>query len=230
MKKILFLILLTLCVQHTCFVQSAQAQSKGDWPHIPGFDPSLPTTLTDRTTLVGVIGLAALSYTLEEFILKNHENINYYSARAGMNNEYAWGLKNVWNQNLGIEHRIAPWFSVSAELTLQEWHDRTPHLNTRFGVGLGLMTYYRWYIFGKKRLSPYIEYGTGVFYGLSKFPYNGTHMSFSNSSQLGLEYTIRPDFKVRMSYGNVCQTNYNLLDSNPGYDGNGLNLGVSWRM
>ena len=76
-----------------------------------------------------------------------------------MNNEYAWGLKNVWHQNFGIEHRVASWFSLSAEFLLQEWHDKTPIIDneSKFGMGSGIMTYYRWYLFGKKRLSPYLE-------------------------------------------------------------------------
>nr|BFF40099.1 hypothetical protein BACY1_19040 [Tenacibaculum mesophilum] len=128
------------------------AQSKNDWSHIPGFDPTLHTTLTNRSTLIGVLGLAALSYSLEEFVFKNHENINFYSARVGMNNEYAFGLRNVWHQNIGLEHRVASWFSISAEFNIQEWQDQTPFIqdNQKFGLGVGLMTYYRWYLFGKK--------------------------------------------------------------------------------
>ena len=194
MKKSILIILLFITMGKT------YAQSKNDWFHIPGFDPALPTTLTDRTTLVGVLGLAVLSYSLEEFIFKNHSNVNYYVARTGMNKEYAWGLKNVWHQNLGVEHRIASWFSLSAEFNLQEWSDRSPKISSRdkFGLGAGLMTYYRWYLFGKKRLSPYIEYGTGIFYGFKKFPYNETNFTFNNSTQLGLEYTLKNKSKIRL--------------------------------
>lgn len=226
MKKTIIILLLTL------MFANANAQSKGDWFHIPGFDPSLHTTLTNRSTLIGVIGLAALSYSLEEFVFKNHENINFYTARVGMNNEYAWGLRNVWHQNIGVEHRVASWFSVSAEFNLQEWHDQSPQIDSKnkFGIGTGLMTYYRWYLFGKKRISPYIEYGTGIFYGFKKFPYNGTNFTFNNSTQLGVEYTLKNKSKVRLSYGNFNQTNYNLLKSNPAYNGNGFSISYSMRM
>lgn len=226
MKKLFYIIVLI------SVTQSISAQNKGGWPFIPGFDPALPTTLTDKTTMASVLGLAALSYTLEEYVFKNHENVNFYSARAGMNNEYAFGLRNVWHQNLGVEHRVASWFSVSAEFNLQEWSDTSPGIesNQKFGLGTGIMTYYRWYLFGKKRISPYLEYGTGIFLGFRKFPYNGTNMTFNNSTQIGLEYTLSSGSKARLSYGNFNQTNHNLLDSNPGYNGNGFSISYAWRM
>lgn len=226
MKKLFISIILLI------FLQTSQAQSKGGWPFIPGFDPALPTTLTDRTTLVGVIGFAALSYGLEEFVFKKHENLNFYTARIGMNNEYAFGLKNVWHQNIGVEHRIANWFSVSAELNIQEWHDTSPNIENKqkTGMGLGVMTYYTWYILGKMKLCPFIEYGAGAFLGFKKFPYNGTQYTFNHSTQLGLEYTINDSSKARISYGHFNQSNYNLLDSNPAYNGNGFSLAYAWRM
>lgn len=226
MKKVVIVTLLTL------IVGQINGQSKNDWFHIPGFDPALPTTLTNRSTLLGVLGLAVLSYGLEEFVFKKHEYINFYTARAGMNNEYAWGLRNVWHQNVGIEHRVATWFSISAEFNLQQWQDQSPQIENKdkFGLGTGLMTYYRWYVFGKKRISPFIEYGTGVFYGFKKFPYNGTNFTFNNSTQLGLEYAFGNSSKVRLSYGNFNQTNYNWLNSNPSYNGNGFSLSYSMKM
>lgn len=223
MKKIiLFTILLTVSL-------NAIGQRKNDWPHISGFDPALPTTLTNKSTLLGVLGLAALSFSLEEFVFKNHDNINFYSARTGMNREHAFGLRNVWHQNIGVEHRVASWFSLSAEFNIQEWQDQTPLIkaNQKFGLGVGIMTYYRWYLFGKKRLSPYIEYGTGVFTGFKKFPYNGTFFTFNNSTLLGFEYSLKGNGKIRLAYGNFNQTNYNLLSSNPGYNGNGFSIGYT---
>lgn len=222
MKKILFI---SICL----IIGKTTAQTKNDWPHIPGFDPALHTTLTNRSTLIGVLGLAALSFSLEEFVFKNHKNLNYYTARVGMNNEYAWGLRNVWHQNVGVEHRISSWFSLSAEFNLQEWNDQSPMIdaNNKFGIGVGLMTYYRWYLFGRKKISPFIEYGTGVFYGFKKFPSNGTNFTFNNSTLLGLELTLKNTNKVRFSYGNFNQTNYNLLSSNPSYNGNGFTIGYA---
>lgn len=226
MKKATIIILLFI------MISNVNAQSKKDWFHIPGFDPALPTTLTDQNTFIGVLSLAALSYGIEELILKNHDNKNYYTVRIGMNNEYAWGLKNVWQQSIGLEHRIANWFSLTAKFHVQEWHDQTPQLDNKnkFGLGVGIMTYYRWYLLGKKRISPYIEYGTGVFLGFKKFPYNGTKFTFNNSTNLGLEYTLKSTHKIRLGYGNFNQTNYNWLSSNPSYNGNGFSLSYSCKV
>lgn len=208
------------------------SQNGNDWPHIPGFNPTLHTTLTNQSTLIGVIGLAAISYSLEELVLKNHENINFYSTKAGMNNEHAFGLRNLWHQNFGVEQRVANWFSVSAEFNMQQWYDQTLLIenNQRFGIGFGIMTYYRWYLLGQKRFSPFIEYGTGIFMGIKKFPYNGTSFTFNNSTQLGIEYSISDQSKIRLSYGNFNQTNYNLFRSNPSYNGNGFSIGCSLKM
>lgn len=54
MKKSLYIFLL-LSLNY-----AAMAQSKGDWPHIPGFDPALPTTLTSQETFIGIIGFDGL--------------------------------------------------------------------------------------------------------------------------------------------------------------------------
>jgi hypothetical protein len=207
-------------------------QAKGnDWFTIPGFEPDSPLTLTSQETFIGAVGLAAISYTLAEFILKKEENVNYYHLRTGMNKEYGWGLREVWHQNFGVEHRVAKWFSLSAEFNLQEYHDSSPNLsgNKKFGLGVGLMTYYRWYLMGKKRVSPYFEYGTGVFYGFNKFPYNGNNFTFNHSTQVGVEYTLRKGNKVRLGYGNFHQSNFGWLESNPAHNGNGFSVSYAWK-
>lgn len=211
-------------------VLSVQAQAKNDWFHIPGFDPASPLTLTNQETFIGLAGFVAISFILEEFVLKNHENVVYYNSRIGMNNEYAWGLKNVWHQNAGIEYRVANWFSVAAAINIQQWHDKTPGIDKKAGMGTGLMSYYRWHVLGKRKISPYLEYGTGLFFGWSKFPYNGTNFTFSHSTQVGIEYTLKNESKIRLGYGNFHQSNNNWLNSNPGYDGNGFSISYAWRM
>ncbi len=220
--------MIMLCLTYS----QSNAQSEKDWPSIPGFTPTLPTTLTNRGTLIGVVSLAALSYCLEELVFKKQENINFYSTRLGMNNEYAWGLNNVWHQNVGIEHRVASWYSISAEFTLQEWANRTPILSSedKYGIGLGLMSYFRWYLLGEKRISPYIEYGLGVFQGVKKFPFNGSKFTFNHSTLIGVEYTFKNESNLRLGYGNFNQTNYNLLSSNPSYNGNGFSIGYAFRI
>lgn len=208
------------------------AQSKSDWPHIPGFDPALPTTLNSKESFIGVMGLAAVSFALEEFLLKKHENVSYYTARGGMNKEYAWGLKNVWHQNIGIDYRVASWFAVTAEVNIQEWSDQSPGLEERetFGLGMGLMSYYRWYLLGKKRISPFIEYGSGLFWGFREFPSNGTKFSINHSSQIGIEYSLKDANKLRLSYGHFHQSNYNWLASNPAYDAYGFSIAYAWKL
>ncbi|MCL3781357.1 hypothetical protein EMN47_13285 [Prolixibacteraceae bacterium JC049] len=204
--------------------------SKSNWFRVPGFGPESPLTLTNQETFVGVFGAAVLSYTLAELVSKNGENTNYYQARTGMNNEYFWGYRKVFHQNFGVEKQVAPWFAFAVEGNLQQWSDKTPDIKSKdaFGIGAGIMTYYRWYLFGKKRISPYLEYGAGLFYGFKEFPYNGTNFTFNLSTQLGVEYKLKNKDKIRLGYGQFHQSNNNLLQPNPGYDGDGFSISYSW--
>lgn len=225
-KKIALVLCIALLINST-----ANAQNSGkDWFHIPGFTPEIPITLTNQRTFFGVMGAAALSYALAEFAFKDEENLNFYQVRAGMNDEYVWGLKSVWHQNFGVENRVAPWFAFAAEFNFQQWNDRTPGIEKKdkFGMGAGIMTYYRWYLLGKKKISPFLEYGTGLFFGFEKFPYNGSKFTFNHSTRLGIEYTFENKNKLRVAYGQVHQSNNGLFSKNPGYDGNGFSISYSW--
>lgn len=224
--KLVFIVAFLTILNLKCY-----GQENNDWPTIPGFKPNSPLTLTSTETFIGFTAAAGLSYILAEYVLKDEENINYYTLRAGMNDEYQHALKSVWHQGFGLEHRVASWFSLLGEINLQQWEDRTTGINDneKFGIGAGAKMYFRWYLFGKKRISPYLEYGTGVFYGFKKFPYNGTNFTFNHSSLLGVEYTIKNGNKVRLGYGNFHQSNNGWIgNSNPGYDGNGFSISYSW--
>jgi hypothetical protein len=206
------------------------ASSKSDWLSIVGFVPENPLMMNKPEVFWGVFGAAALSYGLAEFVFDDSENLNFYQVRAGMNNEYVWGYRRVMTQNFGVENRVASWFAIAAEFNMQEWIDNTPTYKNEssFGMGMGLMTYYRWYLFGSKCISPYLEYGAGLFYGFGDFPVNGSNFTFNHSTQIGLEYTFDNKNKLRFSYGNFNQSNYGLLEHNPGYDASGFNLSFSW--
>lgn len=223
--------LLTILIPLT-FINTVKGQNN-NWPHITGFKPNSPLTLTSTEIFLGVIGVSGLSYILVEYIFDNEDNINFYSIRAGMNNEYNLALKSVWNQGFGIEHQVASWFTLAGEINLQQWQDRTQGIDQEdeFGLGAGSKIYFRWYAFGKKRLSPYLEYGTGLFFGFEKFPYNGTNTTFNHSSHLGFEYTLKNENKIRISYGNFHQSNNGWIgNTNPGYDGNGFYINYAWQI
>jgi hypothetical protein len=222
--------LLAIIILYTFSCNLNGQQGGKGWFRIPGFGPESPATLTNENTFCIVAGAALLSYTLSEFVFRDSVNINYYQTRAGMNNEYFWGHRKVFHQNFGVEKRLSSWFAAATEFNLQQWSDITPDTDSKhqFGIGAGIMTYYRWYILGRKRLSPYIEYGAGLFYGFKKFPHNGTNFTFNLSTQLGIEYTLKNRSKIRLSYGQFHQSNNNLLNRNPGYDANGFSIGYSW--
>jgi hypothetical protein len=227
MKKLFYTIILCITLSAPIISQS----SNGDWVQIPGFIPENPAMLRSTKASLVVLGLAGLSYGISEFF-GDFEDENYYQVRAGMNNEYFWGFRKMMHQNFGVERRVSSWFSVSLEANLQEWYDDTPNIKSsnKFGAGLGIMSYYRWYILGSWKLSPYIEYGLGVFCGFKEFPYNGTNLSFNYSTQLGIEYKYDNNNRFRFSYGQFHQSTDNYSLPNPGYDADGFSIGWSWKM
>lgn len=174
----------------------------------------------DQTTFVGLISVAALSYGLTKFVFKENETLNFYQVRAGV---FGTEGGTVVMENFGIEKRLAPWFGLGLEINNQQWI-----YEEKNGAGMGFNTYYRWHLLGKKKISPYIEYGAGFFFGFSDFPPNGTNFTFNLTTQVGAEYTFEDQNKLRLGYGHIHQSNNELLDPNPGEDGNGLNITYLW--
>lgn len=199
---------------------NARAQ-KGEWPALPGLDYSESSiALIDQESFMALAGAATASFILAEWVLKDVADINYYQARAGM---VGTSGGTVMLENFGIEKRLAHWFGIGLELNTQQWF-----YEEKAGAGIGFNTYYRWYLRGRKRLSPYIEYGAGLFRGFSEFPPDGTRFTFNLTTQLGLEYQLNNQDKVRLGYGHLHQSNNGLLEPNPGEDGNGFNVTYLW--
>jgi hypothetical protein len=129
----------------------------------------------------------------------------------------------VFMETFGIEKRVAPWFAFALEFNSQQWTSSESN-----GAGIGINTHYRWYAFGKKRVSPFIEMGAGAFQAFSPFPADGTNFTFHLTGNLGVEYTRSNLDKVRFTYGHLHQSNNDLFDSNPGIIGNGFTISYSW--
>ena len=219
------LILIVIILSTTLLI----AADKG-WPELSLFESDSDFTLNDQDTFFAVVGAAAVSYLLADVVFKNEENLQYYQGRIGMTRENELDYRTTYRQNLGVDNRIASWFAYAIEFNIQEWYDDSPGMNDndRFGIGMGVSTYYRWYVLGKLPVSPFIEYGTGLFYGLRDFPDSGTNFTFNLSSQLGLEITFNSKNKLRLSYGQFHQSNNGWLDPSPEYNGNGFNVVYSW--
>lgn len=219
-KLILLIISLLFCTQ-------LYSQEPTEWPQILGFSPESQLTLTDQDGFYRVMGVATFSYILSELILKNEDDLNFYQARAGVK---VGQYQTVFLENFGIEKRAASWFAFTVELNNQQWINNRPGAGDRekSGAGMGITTYYKWYLFGKKKLSPFLEYGAGVFTGFKEFPANGTTFTFNLSTQLGLEYSFSNENRLRLSYGQFHQSNNDLFSVNPGHDGNGLNITYAW--
>ncbi|MFT4738211.1 MAG: hypothetical protein ACI8QD_002378 [Cyclobacteriaceae bacterium] len=93
---------------------------------------------------------------------------------------------------------------------------------------MGLNTYYGRYLLGRKKISPFIEYGAEFFFGFSDFPPSKTNFTFNHTTQIGAQYTCDYENKLRLSYAHIHQSTSELLDPNPGEDGNGFNVTYLW--
>ena len=200
------------------FVIGHQVKAQESWPGIPGLDEN-SFAVYSQETFLGVFGAAVLSYGLAELVFKD-ENLHYYQFHTGM---FGTEEGTIIMENFGVEKRVAPWFGLSAEANVQQYIK-----SDYAGAGMGFMGYYRWYLFGKKRFSPYLEHGTGCFWGFNKFPQGGSNFTFNLTSQLGLEVTRKNLDKMRFSYGHIHHSNNGLRPENPGLDGNGFNFAYLW--
>lgn len=200
-----------------------------EWLEIPGLHHGGPITLTNQKIFLRVAGATALTYLLTKLVFKTQEEQDYWQVRKS----FAVGeYKTVTKQHIGVERRIAPWFAVALEFSFQQWVDDRSYLDKadKFGLGIGLQPYFRWYILGKSRISPFLEYGTGFFQGFEKFPHNGNNYTFTHSSHVGVEYTSKKGNKLRLGYGQFHHSNNDWWKENPGYNANGFNLTYSWKM
>ncbi|WNJ20220.1 acyloxyacyl hydrolase [Pontibacter sp. G13] len=213
-KRLLFILLIA-----TANMALAQNEAPPKLPPIPGIDEGQFAVFNQRSFLVAA-GLAAGSYLLAELAFDD-ENLNFYQVHAGyfaMNRDY-----NLFMENFGIEKRLAPWYGISLELVNQQW--TSPGYN---GMGMGLNGYYRWYLFGGKRLAPFIEAGTGLFFGFQKFPENSSQFTFNLTTALGLEYTFSNQNRFRVNYGHIHHSNNGLMPVNRGSIGNGFTATYLW--
>ena len=212
----LFLLLFTPAL----FAQEEEfGDGSADWPALSPIDEGGLAVYSQESFLVA-LGAAVVSYGLAEFLFKD-ENLHYYHVHAGV-----YGAENgmrVFMENVGIEKRLAPWFGMSAEIINQQWTD-----GNYKGMGMGITGYWRWYLLGNKRFSPFIETGTGGFMGFRKFPEGGTNFTFHLSTALGLEYTRPSGDKFRGTYGHIHQSNNDLFGPNPGMQGNGFTFSYLW--
>ncbi|MEO1415935.1 MAG: acyloxyacyl hydrolase [Bacteroidota bacterium] len=218
MKSIICVLLMlsSLCLP------SLQAQGQDGWPGIPPIRVGDPLVLINQTSFLVVMGAAATSYAITKWAGDN-QTLNFALVRGGYFG--AMFHTSIVMENIGLEKRLAPWFGIGLELNNQQWI--APNYS---GAGMGLNSYYRWYVLGSRRFSPYMEHGAGVFYGFSKFPEGGTNFTFNLTSAFGVEYTFDNQYKIRTSYGHIHHSNNNLLDVNPGIDGNGVNVTFLWSL
>jgi hypothetical protein len=214
MKKGILIILLL-----ASFNSTTQAQEEG-LPPLPGIDEEQFAVYSMESFLV-LMGAAVVSFGLAELVFDD-ENLNFYQVHMG----YMRGENmSVFMQNVGLEKRLAPWYAIAVELNMQQWTD-----GNYKGMGMGLNTYYRWYLMGKKKFSPFIEAGAGAFQGFKKFPEDGSNFTFNLTTKAGFEYTFDNSNRFRVNYGHIHHSNNGLFESNPGFVGNGFTLAYSWRI
>ncbi|MFK7933668.1 MAG: acyloxyacyl hydrolase [Saprospiraceae bacterium] len=163
---------------------------------------------------------AAVGSILLVKLLDKDEKLGYYQGHVGYFNGDGY---DVFMQNFGIERVFAPWYSLRIEANIQEFSSDSYSTG-----GLGIRNYTRWSIFGKKKVSPYFEYGIGLFTAFQAFPEGGSNFTFNQTLALGLELKLDNRNKIRLDYNAIHHSNNGLFDTNPGFDGNGVTLSYSW--
>ncbi len=194
-------------------------QAQEGLPPFPGVDEGA-FSVYDQTSFLTMMGVAALSYGVSEFMF-DEDNLNFYQAGT----TYYLGQDNtsIFMESFSIEKRLSSWYAITLELMAQQWMG-----NGYSGAGVGFIPRYRWYLLGKKKWSPFLATGAGVFQGFKKFPEEGSNFTFHLTTHLGLEYTLNNTNRLRLSYGHLHQSNNGLFPSNPGMVGNGLNVTYAW--
>lgn len=196
------------------------ASSQEAWPAIPGIDEGA-ASVHSQETFLPALGFAAVSYGLARWV-DRAERAHRVQSRLG-----AYGLEDhlVLNQAVGVEQQVSPWFSLSWEVFVQEWRADLATGNTH-GMGVGLNPWAKWTAFAARKISPFVEVGTGGFYGFKRFPEEGTRFTFHLNTNLGLEWALDASDCFRLTYGHLHQSNNGLGERNPGIVGNGLT--VTW--
>ncbi len=210
-----------ICIIVLTSISNLFGQRTTDWPEFPGLGHGEYLTLTNEGDFIRVAGAAALSYVVAKYVLKSEEQGDFWQVRLS---NAVGENKSVFKQSIGAERHVASWFAVALEFNFQQWfvNDSYASQNAKSGLGIGLQPYFRWYVLGKKKISPYLEYGTGFYQGFSKFPSNGTNFTFTHSSHAGIQYTNNKGNKLRLSYGQYHQSNNDWWDVNPSFNGNGF--------
>lgn len=159
------------------------------------------------------------SILLSKFATKDTP-MDFYQAHVGYfgGNDYS-----VFMQNFGVERAFSSWFALRLEANVQEFSK--PDYSS---AGIGLKFYCRWTALGKKKLSPFFEYGAGIFNAFTAFPEGGSNFTFNLSYAIGFEYQLENQNKIRLDVDFLHHSNSGLFDTNPGFDGNGLSLSYSW--
>ncbi len=162
---------------------------------------------------------------LSTYVTTRSEQVKSARDFFNLQGEYYYGIRDtsVVSEGFAIERRLAPWFSVGLELTVQQMFAADYN-----AFGASFNPQFKWFLFGESRLSPFIAYTAGVHYANTVFPQGGTNFTFRLIYALGFEYKISSSQFVRLSVGHLHQSNNNLLDRNPGYNGNGVALSYVW--
>ena len=215
MKKNLFFISLFLCVLLLPSVKAnAQFNPLGRENTVIGLDRQ------NGAIIMTALGIGA--YFLTKNVPDEKKSKFYQLHFAFFQGD---GYK-VYMQNFGLEREYSNWFSLRAEGNIQEFiRDENSGDNT---FGLGFKLYSRYTAFGKKKVSPFFEYGAGLFTALKQFPFDGSRFTFNLTYAAGLEFTLANENKIRVDYNFIHHSNANIGSRNPGFDANGVSVSFSW--
>lgn len=144
-------------------------------------------------------------------------------------NETTW----LYSNN-GIVYRIRNYLSVGMEASVGHAHDRA---NNTWGVGI--RPFFRFHLINRPGASFFFQSGAGLILFKERFPKpsgffgdfrEGTRLNGSPRYGLGVSYKLKDRLTLNAGIWHDHFSNGNRAgkDRNPGYDGNGFSLGMSW--
>lgn len=231
MKQLVVLVLLLVTIN------SSFSQSFGEYPPFTkwyqnplGFSP-LKLHTSNAIILPALAAGVILLLTKNDASLKN--KISYYN-ETGYSKGYYGNYTNMLESNFGVLFNLRKYLSLGAEFTTYYAFDEKN--NT---AGFGVRPFARFYPVNNDKLKLYFESGAGIAGFTEKFPQpsgffgdnrTGTNFNGNPKYGIGASYKINNKFDLNLAVKHFHISNGNTAgeENNPGHDGNGFTLGITY--
>ncbi len=163
----------------------------------------------------------------------SNDRLSYF-ADASYTKGYYGSFTRAWHGNFGLNYMLRRYLSVGVEFTEVYVHDED---NNAFGFGL--RPFFRFYPVNTDRFKLYFSSGAGLIFFNENFPQpsgffgderEGTRLNGCPKYGIGAEARVTDTLGVTAGLWHVHYSNgdHPGYERNPGHDGNGLSLGLTY--